>query len=89
MSLAVVLAYGLVFALTDRSATTTPPLAWALRLWLVQLGVAAPLLLTTVDYGRWYAMMFCAGLGFLLLGRQGAGNRLLVEPLGPSSARFR
>lgn len=72
MSLAAVLAYGLVFALTDRSATATPPLARALRLWLVQLGVAAPLLLTTVDYGRWYAMLFGAGLGFLLLGRQGA-----------------
>jgi hypothetical protein len=27
------------------------------------------LLLTTVDYGRWLAMLFCTGLGLLLLGR--------------------
>jgi len=71
MSLVAVLAYGLLFGLAQASGAGAgaAPLGRAIRLWLFQLAVASPLLLTTVDYGRWLAMLFCTGLGLLLLGR--------------------
>ena len=86
LSLVAVLAYALLFGLGQASA----PLGRAVRLWLFQLAVASPLLLTTVDYGRWLAMLFCAGLGLLLLGRPGpvgqvAGARLGLSGLAGSN----
>ncbi|MBD2551645.1 hypothetical protein H6G65_19155 [Microcystis elabens FACHB-917] len=70
MSLVAVLAYALLFGLAQHSASGSAPLGRAIRLWLLQLALASPLLLTTVDYGRWFAMLFCAGIGLILLGRQ-------------------
>jgi hypothetical protein len=89
MSLVAVLAYGLLMGLAQpevgASGGGRAPLGRALRLWLFQLGVASPLLLTTVDYGRWYAMVFGAGVGFLLLGGSGAG--LLESVAGAAEGR--
>lgn len=74
MSLVAVLAYGLLMGLAQPAASGSgrAPLGRAIQLWLFQLAVASPLLLTTVDYGRWYAMLFCAGGGYLLLGGPGS-----------------
>jgi hypothetical protein len=74
MSLVAVLAYGLLMGLAQPAASGSgrAPLGRAIQLWLFQLAVASPLLLTTVDYGRWYAMLFCAGVGYLLLGGPGS-----------------
>jgi hypothetical protein len=69
MSLVAVLAYAVLLAGARHAAGGSAPLKRAAQLWLVQLALAAPLLLTTVDYGRWYAMLFGAGLGLILLGR--------------------
>ncbi|MEB3242542.1 MAG: hypothetical protein VKO44_02805 [Cyanobacteriota bacterium] len=76
MSVVAVLAYALLMGLGSAAAAGAgrAPLGRAVRLWLFQLAVASPLLLTTVDYGRWYAMLFCAGVGLLLLGGVGPGQ---------------
>jgi hypothetical protein len=81
MGLVAVLAYALLFGMAAPSASGPAPLGRAIRLWLLQLGVASPLLLTTVDYGRWYAMLFCAGLGLILLGGYGLSPSRGAGPL--------
>lgn len=78
MSLLAVLAYSVLFRRDRPSLPGSAPLRDALRLWGLQFGVAAPLLLATVDYGRCIAMMFCAGLGLLVT----QGSRLVL-PLSP------
>ena len=63
MSLAAVSAYAL---LMRRSGLQR---AWfgALALWLTQCLCAMPLFLATIDYGRWFSMMFGAGLFLILI----------------------
>jgi hypothetical protein len=82
MSLLAVLAYSVLFRRDRPSLPGSAPLRDALRLWGLQFGVAAPLLLATVDYGRWIAMMFCAGLGLLVT----QGSRLVLPPVAPNLA---
>jgi hypothetical protein len=72
MSLVVVLAYVLVICSCHASVSRSAPFGlspwWlAIRLWVLQLFVATPLFVATVDYGRMMAMIFCVGLAFLLL----------------------
>jgi hypothetical protein len=90
MSLVAVLAYALVVGMgsSSASASGSPPLVRAIRLWTVQLAVASPLLLTTVDYGRWFAMLFCAGLGLLLVGRPEPTRQINVGPILSSGGLF-
>ena len=63
MSLAAVSAYAL---LMRRSGLQR---AWlgATALWLMQCLCAMPLFLATIDYGRWFSMMFGAGLFLILI----------------------
>ena len=63
MSLAAVSAYAL---LMRRSGLQR---AWfvAMALWLTQCLCAMPLFLATIDYGRWFSMMFGAGLFLILI----------------------
>jgi len=63
MSLAAVSAYAI---LMRRSGLQR---AWfgALALWLTQCLCAMPLFLATIDYGRWFSMMFGAGLFLILI----------------------
>ncbi|MFM7268025.1 MAG: hypothetical protein ACKOZT_05485 [Cyanobium sp.] len=67
MSLVVVLAYCLLLQRLNHGPTQSVPLLPALRLWLLQLTLALPVILTAVDYGRWIAMLFCSGLGLILI----------------------
>lgn len=69
MSLVVVLAYGLLLRLIPTFNTARPVFHEACSLWTIQLGLAMPLFVTTVDYGRWMTMTFCSGLAYLLLFR--------------------
>jgi hypothetical protein len=39
----------------------------AMALWLMQCLCAMPLFLATIDYGRWFSMMFGAGLFLILI----------------------
>ena len=63
MSLAAVSAYAI---LMRRSGLQR---AWfgALALWLLQCLCAMPLFLATIDYGRWFSMIFGAGLFLILI----------------------
>ena len=63
MSLAAVSAYAI---LIRRSGLQR---AWfgATALWLMQCLCAMPLFLATIDYGRWFSMMFGAGLFLILI----------------------
>ena len=63
MSLAAVSAYAL---LMRRSGLQH---AWfgATALWLMQCLCAMPLFFATIDYGRWFSMMFGAGLSLILI----------------------
>ena len=69
MSLVVVLAYGLLLRLSQPSNAVQPVFGKACSLWAIQLGLAMPLFVTTVDFGRMMAMTFCSGLAYLLLFR--------------------
>ncbi|MEB3333667.1 MAG: hypothetical protein VKP70_01635 [Cyanobacteriota bacterium] len=77
MSLLAVLAYSVLFNRARPSQPRSAALSDACRLWGLQLCVAAPLFLATVDYGRWIAMMFCGGLGLLVT----QGPSLVNPPL--------
>lgn len=69
MSMVAVLAYALLLRLSQPSNGLKPGFGKACSLWAIQLGVAMPLFVTTVDYGRMMAMTFCSGLAYLLLFR--------------------
>ena len=62
MSLVVVCSCSVLFSLCRPSHSRMSALRRAMSLWGLQFCVALPLFLTTVDFGRWIAMMFCAGL---------------------------
>lgn len=55
--------------LSQPSNASQPVLSKACSLWAIQMGLAMPLFVTTVDDGRMMAMTFCSGLAYLLLFR--------------------
>ena len=65
MSLAAVSAYALLMSSSGLQE------AWgkSCSLWMLQCLFAMPLFLATIDYGRWFSMMFCAGLFLILMCR--------------------
>ena len=63
MSLAAVSAYAILM----RSSGLQRAWFGALALWLTQCLCAMPLFLATIDYGRWFSMMFGAGLFLILI----------------------
>jgi hypothetical protein len=86
MSMVVVLAYALLLRLSQPSNGLQPGFGKACSLWAIQLGVAMPLFVTTVDYGRMMAMTFCSGLAYLLLFR--TPNPAAMATVAPRSDRL-
>jgi len=63
MSFAAVSAYALLMSSSGVQRTW----AKAPALWLTQCLFAMPLFLATIDYGRWFSMMFGSGLFLILI----------------------
>jgi len=56
----------------------------ATSLWLTQCLFAMPLFLATIDYGRWFSMIFGSGLFLILIGfRECCKGSLTSQPVRP------
>ena len=75
MSLAATASYVLLMS----QSSVAYPLRKSACLWCIQLLAALPLFMATIDYGRWLAMMFCAGL-FLILTVLPADKHVVIRP---------
>jgi len=78
MSLAALASYGLLMS----SSGLAHPLRKAVGLWCLQLIAALPLFMATIDYGRWFAMIFCSGLFLVLIATRPRGNHSCVSVSG-------
>ena len=80
MSFAAVSAYALLMHSSGVQRTWTK----ASTLWLTQCLLAMPLFLATIDYGRWFSMIFCSGLFLILICfRESLNGSFKFSPLMP------